>query len=560
VKKTSLTHRLYAHQGAFLSLPEASYPLDGPPWINLELIHREARIIAEEIRGAAELGFHGFVLETGVEDFCSHDWMGHPQAIARAARAEAWGKVFRGFTDLAHGLGMSFHVQSFELAPDAWVAPRLNRGNIREYLQRRYERFFALTGADGVIVIPSETHPRGGCVPHPLWGEGEDLGQMVADYDAAVRGHCGRELRFSVWLAAKNPEEFGQAARLWPADVPVCLWHTEGDFWSGVGLNPVLPVAARTHRPSLLIDAYGQYHGWGRFLHFDRSWPGHIARAAELGTGEAILWGSWTPANCQPDEAPGWLTPPGRTRWAGVYPEAGLWQGNHLAGQIKLRYLCALLDGDAPDEALQKAAAGCGLGPGDVGRLGAARAAVENLTAEMTLHGRDELYPFLDTWATIFQEPRKTWAWVLAREGRAAVRATVSRIRESADALRRAMDGVEDSRLAGAAELCLLYHESIAAVREAACADPAFARCDPASYDATLLRPACAALREVLRRWEKFPEDGKMWFMSEFDSPRQDVRAHWLRKCSLRTYLDRLESGDVPHITGEPFRFANFRG
>lgn len=554
------SHRLYAHQGAFLSLPEASYLLEGPPWINRGLVEREAGIIAEEIRGAAGSGFQGFVLEAGVEDFCSHDWMGHPQAAARAARADAWGEVFRGLTGLAHSFGLSFHVQSFELAPDAWVAPHLNRGNIRDYLQRRYERFFTLTGADGVIVIPSETHPRGGCVPHRLWGEGEALGEMVADYDAAVRGHCGKQLRFSVWLAAKSPEEFGTAARLWPADLPVCLWHTEGDFWSGVGLNPVLPVVARTHRPSLLLDAYGQYHGWGRFLHFDRSWPGHIARAAELGTDEAVIWGSWTPANCQPDDAPGWLTPPGHTRWAGVYPEAGLWQGNHLAGLIKVRYLSALLDGADPDTALRRAALENGLGRGDAERLVMARTAVETLTAEMTLHGRDELYPFLDTWATIYQEPRKTWAWVLSREGRAPVRAAVARMREAAARLRAAMDGVEDARLAEAVELCLLYHESIAAGREAACADPAFARHDPSSYDPSLLPAACAGLREVLARWEKFPEDGKMWFLSDFDSPRQDVRAHWLRQCSLRTYLARLESGVVPEIGGEPFRFASFRG
>jgi hypothetical protein len=67
MKKTSLTHRLYAHQGAFLSLPEASYPLDGPPWINLELIHREARIIAEEIRGRRSWDFMAFGRDRGCE-------------------------------------------------------------------------------------------------------------------------------------------------------------------------------------------------------------------------------------------------------------------------------------------------------------------------------------------------------------------------------------------------------------------------------------------------------------------------------------------------------------
>jgi len=60
----------------------------------------------------------------------------------------------------------------------------------------------------------------------------------------------------------------------------------------------------------------------------------------------------------------------------------------------------------------------------------------------------------------------------------------------------------------------------------------------------------------LTRRWQKFPEDGKVWFMSEFDRPRQDVRAHWLRKCRLQSYLATLERGDVPPITGEPFPFC----
>jgi len=535
----------YAHQGCFLGLPDIGYDTDRAPFVDVDRLRDEADRLAREIDGAAALGCVGFVhLMASLDDFVSYRFLGHPDAVRREVRADALAAVIGPLVVRARRLGLKYYIQNYELLVDRWVAGQVAGQSKPEFLARRFAECFGRLNVDGLIVTPSEAHPRGRCVWLDAWGGKPGVAAMARDYHEAVVRRCGRDLVFRLWLMVETAADWQRVQATMPADVTLCVKNTAGDFWRRVPPNPVLEQPAGDRRLSVIVDAFGQYAGWGRLLNFDRAWPAAIARCAELGAANPVqLWGSWAPSCIWPNRSASMLTTDRPVAWAGSYLENGLWEPGHLAGQLALRYLVELARGAVdPDTAMARGARAAGV-PAEP--LVAARPVVEDLWDTVHLEHQGQLYPLLNGWSTIYQPPRKTWRDLLAAGGRGRVEKAIGAIETGLAGLRRLADQVRGTALAETWRGTELYFETQQASFELALADPRLAG-GPGPARAILER-----VEMLLARWAEFPVAARQWCITGFDEPRLADRPRWLRAGSLRGYVDDLKTGDLPPIPAE---------
>ena len=537
----SMTDFYYAHEGCYLAFPDIGFDSGDAPFVDLSVLESDAALLRQEIEGAAALGCKGFVhLMNAVDDFVAYQWLDHPDAARRETRAEALSHVMRPLVELAHKLGMSYHIQTYELLFDREVAKRANRDNIRHLLEGKYREFFDRTGADGLFVTPSEAHPRGTTIWSDLWGGKAGAAEMAADFKEVIVQRLGKELVFRLWLMAETDQEWEALRGQLPPGLPLCVKNTASDFWNRVPLNPAL----RREAPGplhVLFDVYGQYHGWGKLLYFDSLWDPALEVCAQSGA-TIQLWGSWAPPCIWPNDAPHDMTGPQPQSWAGRCWDLGLWQEGHLGGQLSMRWLMNRARGASSDQAMAQAAAAFNLAPAETEALQAALPLVMDLWDEMhTLH-RGRLVPLLHQWATIYQSPRCTWREVLADGAREGILADNRRMESGVNALRAAGRAVSDPALRRTWDLTVLYFETFRLSREAACHDPRFA--GGTGVDSRLLE----ALRDCLRQWASFSPENADWLITAPFSTRFPARKRWLRPETLAEYVEKLATGQTDPV------------
>jgi hypothetical protein len=545
----------YAHQGCFLNLPDDRYNSDLKPYVDLELIDKEAVLLRQEIAGAAGMGFAGFVhLMPTVDDFVSYEFLNHPDKARQLVKAVHLGGRIAELVAYAHSLGMEYHVQTYELLLDRHVARQIKNGISRRDLDNiiasRLAEFFSRTGADGLVVTPTEAHPRGNC-EYVNWNDYYASSAEFANTLESICAGLGKKLRFRLWMLVETDDQWNKFSGGISPEVVLCSKNTASDFWLHCGINPAIACSGSS-KLSVIFDAFGQYHGWGRLLYFDPDWPGHVKICMQKNTMEVQAWGSWSPSCIWPNEEPGFLCS-GHMFNAGLYYANGLWQPEHLPGRLALQYLICLFkhQGDRIASVVD-AAAQCGLGS-DAEALAESLPLVEQLWSESYIPDAKVGWPLLDKWAMIFQYPRRSWRDFIRSQGRQVVRESNAKMRGYVGRLQIASRRISNVELAAAFDKTALYFDTLVTVREGACADASFAGEDQNSYESfkTDRLKICDSMLRILEQWRKFPEEATMWCITEFDE-RLSSRPAWLRAGSLRDYEQQLRRGTVRTIPEGP--------
>ncbi|CAN5792358.1 hypothetical protein BH09VER1_BH09VER1_19120 [soil metagenome] len=542
---------LYSHQGCYLALPDAGYDQNRAPHVRTDLLCRDAELLKREIREAARLGCDGFVqLFSGLDDLVAYQWLDHPGGKNRRDRVDAIARVERELVELAHSLGLAYYLQNYDLMLDEWVARLFSEENAESILRGRFREVFQNCGCDGIIVTPTEAYNRGSSIWHPHFLGPKGVIRMADLYRKLIVQEQGKELRFRLWLLAENREQWKRLSVALPEDVSYTVKCTAGDFWFAAPLNPALRMQNQKLQISVIFDVFQQYHGWGKLLAIDPTWPDFVHRCMKNGVREFQLWGSWAPSCIWPNHLPGYLDGE-KSNWAGTYLKNGIWESDALMARLNLRYILALTRDKTPVEALALACRQEDI-PADL--LENARDPLGVWWEEYYLPIGVERHEFLAGWATVFQSPRKTWRMVLQQLGADVVRSSLQRMLTATEMLRLLLPREENSALTRIWNRTLLFFDTHNAMREAVLCDPALvAGCDPRS-----VRRVASNLEALTARWStEFPVEGRLWQITD-DYPDQP-RPTFLRRGSMADYARSLPCrcpADIP--PDEPWTFGTW--
>jgi len=346
--------RMYSEEGQLLDLPDLNYYSDEPPYVNKARLKREVKEAKELIDRVAGLGYDTITfLHVNCEDYIDYRYLDkqiYPEDGKHRQRSPIFCRYLAELCEYAHKRHMDLFLQLYEFQ----YPPRLEKlynidlkdPDIEKIISAKCRELFERVPLDGLVITPTESHPRCGYKSTHLWkGCGRSgAGRMLTLYHDACRASGGRAV-FRLWRVATDAKGAREAAKYIPTDAMFSVKNTGSDFWLNFPLTDMVTEDIGEEYPLMVVfDPFRQYDGWSQAFCYMKRYGRRIRLCNKHNVQAVNAWGAWSPACIWPTYQPGYMNGP-RTRvpWAGYWNRYRIFTRGFSAGQANVYLLSRLL-------------------------------------------------------------------------------------------------------------------------------------------------------------------------------------------------------------------------
>ena len=554
--------RMFSEEGQLLDLPDRNYYAEQAPYVDESRLRKEIDEAKTLVDHVARLGFNTITfLHVNCEDYIDYKYLDKPiyaEGDRHLVRSPVFCKYMSELCDYAHARHIDVFLQLYEIQYppklDQLYRVDLDSPNIQTVISAKCKELFERVPLDGLVITPTESHPRCGYRSKHLWArQGRSgAGKMLTLYHTACDA-VGKKAVFRLWRIASDAAGAKEAGRHIPKEAMFSVKNTGGDFWLNSPLTDVVTEGVGREQPLMVVfDTFRQYDGWSRDFCFVQQWGERVRLCKENGVQAVNAWGAWSPGCIWPDFEPGYMKNPdgsnqtGRpAAWAGHWNGFRMFTRGFTPGQSNV-YLLSRLCWNTRATPRQIARDFAGLHLGIENAEAGAEALMQTQQAWWEHYPGDKpgaiTHPVYMKWTMVFGPrdnymqqayDRMTVDNVLASNARAAdaiekMEAAFARTDRS-----KAPDPLIYDRFAQGIDRTALTLRSLHKFRE-------FWWRDRADRDLTgEAKAANAKAREDVRsqltklcdQWEKYPEEAAMWRMTyrhgEPDVYRSGAFPYW---------------------------------
>lgn len=570
--------RMFSEEGQLLDLPDQSYYADQAPYVDESRVRQEINEAKRLVDQVARLGFNTITfLHVNCEDYIDYSYLDQPIYAAgdrHLVRSPVFCRYMSELCDYAHARHLDVFLQLYEIQyppkVDQLYRVDLDSPNIQTIISAKCRELFERIPLDGLVITPTESHPRCAYRSKHLWAhQGRSgAGKMLTLYHRACAA-VGKKVVFRLWRIASDAAGARQACRHIPKEAMFSVKNTGGDFWLNSPLTDIVTKGLGREQPLMVVfDTFRQYDGWSRCFCLVQQWGDRVRLCQENGVQAINAWGAWSPGCIWPDYEPGYMTNPDGSNqtgqpiaWAGHWNSFRMFTRGFTPGQANA-YLLARLCWDVKADPKQIARDFAALQLGGENAEAGAKALMHTQQAWWAHYPGDKpgaiTHPVYMKWAMVFgprdnymQQAynRMTLDEVLASNARAVdaiekMEAAFARTDRS-----KASDPLVYDRFREGIDKTALTLRSLHLFRE-------FWWRDRADRDlAGEARVANAQARQKLRsqllklcdQWEKYPEEAAMWRMTyrngEPDVYRSRAFPYWWPRGRNSTMEAMIKAG-----------------
>lgn len=346
--------RMFSEQGQLLDLPDRNYYSDQYPYVNAERLRRDVTEAKKLIDHVVRLGFNTITfLHVNCEDYIDYNYLDspiYPKEARHLARSPVFCEYLTELCDYAHERHLEVFLQLYETQYPPEVnrryEVRLDSPNIQTIISAKCRELFERVPLDGLVITPTESHPRCGYESTHLWaGQGlAGAGKMLTLYHNACQA-LGKQAVFRLWRIATNAKGVREACDRVPPGAMLCVKNTGGDFYLNSPLTDIVTKGIGHEQPLMVVfDTFRQYDGWSQCFCLMQQWPERVKACCENGVTAINAWGAWSPGCIWPDWEPGYLKNPSDkpVGWAGYWNRYRMFTGGFSPGQANAYLLSRL--------------------------------------------------------------------------------------------------------------------------------------------------------------------------------------------------------------------------
>ena len=578
--------RMFSEEGQLLDLPDRNYYSEAAPYVDEPRLRKEvdeAKLLVEHV---ARLGYNTVTfLHVNCEDYIDYKYL--DQAIyaeddRHLVRSPIFCRYLSELCDYAHARHIDVFLQLYETqyppAVDRLYGIDLDSPNVQKIISAKCRELFQRVPLDGLVITPTESHPRCGYRSKHLWArEGRPgAGKMLTLYHNACSA-VGKKAVFRLWRIAGNTSAAREACRHIPGEAMLSVKNTGGDFWLNSPLTDIVTEGFGHEQPLMVVfDTFRQYDGWSRCFCFVQQWGERVRLCKDNGVQAINAWGAWSPGCIWPDYEPGYMKGPHGSNqsgspvpWAGYWNDFRMFTRGFTPGQANA-YLLARLCWDTSVDPKQVARDFAALHLGIDNAEAGAEALMHTQQAWREHYPGDKpgaiAHPVYMKWTMVFgpreelmQEAyeRLSMDQMLASNARAIdaigkMEATFARTDRS-----KAPDPLIYGRFAQGIDKTALTIRSLHLFREFWWRDRADSDLDGEAKvtNAREREDVRSQLLELCEQWRKYPEEAAMWRMThrfgEPDVYRDRAFPYWWPRgadSTMEAMLDAKPGGQDPRI------------
>lgn len=411
--------RMYSELGQLLNIPDLNYYSDEAPYVNEERLKREIAEAKQLVDHVASLGFNTITfLHVNAEDYIDYRHLDkeiYPADSRHRQRSPVFCRYLKELCDYAHERHLEIYLQLYEFQYPQELNKKYNldlRGpDMEKIISAKCRELFERVPLDGLVITPTESHPRCGYKSANLWKRYglEGAGRMLSLYHKACQASGARAV-FRLWRVTTNAEGAKQAAAHIPTDAMFSVKNTGSDFWLNYPLTDVVTQDVGEVYPLMVVfDPFRQYDGWGSAFCYMEKYGRRMRLCSQHSVQAINAWGAWSPGCIWPTFEPGYLRSGGKhVPWAGFWNDFRVFTRGFSAGQANV-YLMARLawESEADPREVARDFVHLHLGAANAAAGAEALMATEAAWAEMYPgERRSTVSPVYFKWAMVFG-PRK---------------------------------------------------------------------------------------------------------------------------------------------------------
>jgi len=351
--------RMFSEEGQLLDLPDQSYYAEHSPYVDEIRLRKEideAKLLVDHV---ARLGFNTITfLHVNCEDYVDYRYLDQPiYAVGdrHLLRSPVFCKYMTELCDYAHARHLNVFLQLYEIQyppkVDALYGVDLDSPNIQKIISAKCRELFERVPLDGLVITPTESHPRCGYRSKHLWArQGRSgAGKMLTLYHTACDA-VGKKAVFRLWRIASDTAGARQACQHIPREAMFSVKNTGGDFWLNSPLTDIVTKGLGREQPLMVVfDTFRQYDGWSRCFCFVQQWGDRVQLCQENNVQAINAWGAWSPGCIWPDWEPGYMRNPDGSNqtgkpvvWAGHWNDFRMFTRGFTPGQASVYLLSRL--------------------------------------------------------------------------------------------------------------------------------------------------------------------------------------------------------------------------
>lgn len=529
--------RMFAEQGQMLDLPDVGYYSDHPPYVNQARVRQDVDALKRDLRQVLKLGFNAFsFLNLNVEEYVDYKFLSqriYPAGDRHLQRSQVFSRLLTELCEYAHKLHLEIYVQPYEMSYpprlDALYGVNIQSPNIEQIISARYRELFERVPLDGVVVTPTEPHPRAGYKAKYLWKTIPEAARMAVAFHKAAQA-AGRKSIFRLWLVAKQAEAFEEISNLAPDDLLFTIKNTGTDFYLSSPLTTAISSGLPKRQPLIVeFDTFREYDGWSRYFCYMKRWKERLAVSRDNGVAGISAWGPWSPGCINSDN---WgPTPP--HSWIGRWNDFRMFSSGFTPGLSNVYLISRLaFDPDASLEAITREFCQLHLGAANADAAARALLLTEDAFHEQYLPGA---VPYYIKWTMLFWAPSKQLEAAYAANTLETVLESNRRALSAAAEIERAFSKVDLSR-APAPETARAFAEGVAKTVLYIRTYYGWRECWWRWRSGRDASAALESLRRHLETWKaKYPREASAWLLTDADPNA----AFWAKK-PMVNWLERF--------------------
>jgi len=351
--------RMFSEEGQLLDLPDQSYYAEQSPYVDESRVRREVDEAKRLVDQIARLGFNTITfLHVNCEDYIDYRYLDqsiYAEGDRHLVRSPIFCKYMTELCDYAHARHIDVFLQLYEIQYppklDQLYGVDLDSPHIQTVVSAKCRELFELVPLDGLVITPTESHPRCGYRSKQLWARRgrSGAGKMLTLYHNAC-GAVGKKAVFRLWRIATDAAGARQACQLIPKEAMFSVKNTGGDFWLNSPLTDIVTKGLGRAQPLMVVfDTFRQYDGWSRCFCFVQQWGQRMQLCQENGVQAINAWGAWSPGCIWPDWEPGYMKNPDGSNqtgkpiaWAGHWNSFRMFTRGFTPGQASVYLLSRL--------------------------------------------------------------------------------------------------------------------------------------------------------------------------------------------------------------------------
>jgi hypothetical protein len=533
--------RMFSEQGQLLDLPDIAYYSDKPPYVNEQQLRAEIDEAKRLIEHVVRLGFNTItLLHVSCEEYIDYRYLGkriYGEDDRHRARSPVFCRYLTELCDYAHARHVDVFLQFYEFQYPPKIQASYNLAldgpHIERIINAKMRELFERVPLDGLVITPTEAHPRCGYVARRLWeGKGRaGAGRMMTLYHDACR-QLQKRVVFRIWRVATDAPGAREVLRHAPPDAMISVKNTGGDFYLSSGTTDVITRGVGLNHPLMVVfDTFRQFEGWSQLFCYMKRYGNTVQLCRRNGVKAINAWGSWQSGCIWPDWSPGYMTDGDGTRqtgspvsWVGQFNHYRMFTRGFTPGQANVYLLARLAwNPDASPQAVARDFAALHVGCDNAEAAARALMLTQDAFSEYYLGAGDQItHPAYLKWATSFalrpELAEKGYRNLpfdkLLQSNRRALRA----VREFEDAFARtcrnqAPDGALYDRFREGVEKTSLYLRTLYEFREYWWRRRRDADLNGKEQNDNrlALKHLRARLNTLFVEWKRFPQEAGYW-------------------------------------------------